>query len=221
MKLQFPSAEFDAAVAGVCHDFATDQQIRALNELLRNNRFARDEYILRLELHSRMASEPDLFSSSEAGLPVIASSERLTIPRQAFPPQAATPSQSARKIWTVALAACMALLAAGLWNSRPVGPSERAVTTSKAVAMLNRTVNAKWNRPGEAPRLNAPLDPGWLRLESGLAEVVFYSGARLVLRGRPTFSSSPPVTHCVGAGALRRRFRRRRGVFGSIPRMGQ
>src|SRR5262249_30672211 len=52
-----------------------------------------------------------------------------------------------------------------------------------AVAMLNRTVNAQWNVPGDAPRLNAPLEPGWLKLESGLAEVVFYSGARLVIEG--------------------------------------
>ena len=39
--------------------------MRALNELLRGNPAARDEYLLRVELHSRLASDPDLFSASE------------------------------------------------------------------------------------------------------------------------------------------------------------
>ncbi len=62
MKISFPSREFDDAVAGVCHDSASDEQVRALNELLRSDAAGRDEYILRLELHSCLASEPDLFA---------------------------------------------------------------------------------------------------------------------------------------------------------------
>ena len=62
MKIEFPSREFDDAAAAVCDDSASDEQVRALNELLRSDAAARDEYILRLELHSRLASEPDLFA---------------------------------------------------------------------------------------------------------------------------------------------------------------
>src|SRR5688572_16246072 len=62
MKIGFPSPEFEDAVAAVCHGSATDEQARALNELLRSDAGARDEYILRLELHSQLASEPDLFA---------------------------------------------------------------------------------------------------------------------------------------------------------------
>ena len=65
MKLAFPSREFDEAVAAVCHGSASDEQMRELNQLLRNDSAARDEYILRLELHSRLASDPDLFVSTE------------------------------------------------------------------------------------------------------------------------------------------------------------
>ena len=64
MKLAFPSREFDEAVAAVCHGSASDEQMRGLNQMLRNDSAARDEYILRLELHSRLASEPDLFAST-------------------------------------------------------------------------------------------------------------------------------------------------------------
>src|SRR6185295_9995682 len=49
--------------------------------------------------------------------------------------------------------------------------------------MLNRVVDAQWKTGTEAPRLGAPLEPGWLRLKSGLAQIVFYSGARVVIEG--------------------------------------
>lgn len=49
--------------------------------------------------------------------------------------------------------------------------------------MLNQVVDAQWNQRDEAPRLGAPLEPGWLRLKSGLAQIVFYSGARVVIEG--------------------------------------
>src|SRR5881394_3042689 len=65
MKLAFPSREFDETVAAVCHGSASDEQMRELNQLLRNDSAARDEYLLRLELHARLASEPDLFVSTE------------------------------------------------------------------------------------------------------------------------------------------------------------
>ncbi|MCI0533648.1 MAG: hypothetical protein L0Z50_00320 [Verrucomicrobiales bacterium] len=183
MKISFPSREFDEAVAALCHDLTSDEHVRALNELLLNNAAARDEYILRLELHSRLASEPDLFTSVEHDSPVVAGAGRITPMQNVVPPQNAGPARNRREIWAIALAACFALLAAGLWSLRLLRPADRTLTTSRAVAMLNRTVNAQWNVPGEAPRPNAPLEPGWLKLESGLAEVVFYSGARLVIEG--------------------------------------
>ena len=63
MRIAFPSREFDEAVAAVCHGSASDEQMRALNELLGTDSAARDEYIRRVEVHSRLASEPDLFAS--------------------------------------------------------------------------------------------------------------------------------------------------------------
>jgi hypothetical protein len=49
--------------------------------------------------------------------------------------------------------------------------------------MLARVVDARWS-PSTAPLgVGSALEPGWLRLESGLAQVVFYSGARVVIEG--------------------------------------
>ena len=64
MSLRIPSPEFDNAVAAVCHGLASDDQMQALNELLRTSSAARDEYLLRVELHSRLASESDLFATT-------------------------------------------------------------------------------------------------------------------------------------------------------------
>jgi hypothetical protein len=171
MKIEFPSSEFNEAVAAVCHGSISEEQSRALNELLRNNAAALDEYILRVELHSRLASQPDLFASTKVrNNPVFAEAA-----------EAGTWNKA--KVWTIALAACLALVAAGLWGARQFRPADRALTTSKAVAMLNRTADAQWNLSNEIPRLGAPLEPGSLRLESGLAEIIFYSGARMVVEG--------------------------------------
>jgi concanavalin A-like lectin/glucanase superfamily protein/FecR-like protein len=183
MKLKFPSREFDDTVAVVCHGPASDEQGSALNELLRSDAAARDEYILRLELHSRLASEPDLFTSIKPDSSPLIGADRITPIQKGLPLQNATHARNRRRIWAVPLAACFVLLAAGLWSLRLSRPTDRTATGSKAVAMLNRTVNAQWNVPGDAPRLNAPLEPGWFELESGLAEVVFYSGARFVIEG--------------------------------------
>jgi len=184
MKLAFPSREFDEAVAAVCHGSASDEQMRGLNELLRSDSVARDQYILRLELHSRLASEPDLFVSTEPEASEASLTGRgITLPRNV--PYIDSPRRGRKRklSWVVAFAACVALLAAGWWGSRLSQPSERKGTTSKAVAMLNRAVDVHWDQRGDPPRLGAPLEPGWLRLKSGLAQIVFYSGARMVIEG--------------------------------------
>src|SRR5438067_6088341 len=102
MKLTFPSREFDEAVAAVCHGTSSDEQARALNELLRSNANARDEYILRAELHSRLASEPDLFPQ--------ANEVKVASPENILPIQAPRGRRTKNAIRILALAACVTLL---------------------------------------------------------------------------------------------------------------
>jgi len=182
VKIPFPSCEFDDAVAAVCHGSASEEQMRALNELLRNDAPARDEYVLRIELHSRLASDRDLFAEIPE---TIASPERFLRlgPRRKVRIRQTT--------WVLALAACLALLAAGWWVLRLSQPGERQGATSKAVAMLNRVADAQWSER-ESPRLGAPLEPGLLRLRSGLAQIVFYDGARVVIEGPAEFQIVSP-----------------------------
>lgn len=174
MKLVFPSRDFDDAVADVCHGSASEEQGRALNALLRSDPAARDEYILRVELHARLASEPDLF---------VATPQEASVDLQSVVPL--SPAQLPRRTlgWVMALAACLALLAGSWWGWHVPQREVRKGATSNAVAMLNRVVDAQWSSEEEAPRPGSPLEPRLLRLKSGLAQVVFYSGARVVIEG--------------------------------------
>jgi hypothetical protein len=178
VTLAFPSREFDEAVAAVCHGSVSDEQALALNALLRSDAAARDEYILRIEVHSRLASEPDLFA---------AATDEIETPENVLRLPIEPKTRIRRTRWVLALAACIALLAAGWWMFRLSHSSDGKGATSKAVAMLNRVVDAQWQTDSEAPRLGVPLEPGWLRLKSGLAQIVFYSGARVVIEGPAEF----------------------------------
>ena len=64
----------------------------------------------------------------------------------------------------------------------PTAGSRKGIT-STAVAVLTRSVEARWAARTGPLRVGSALEPGWLHLESGMAQVVFYSGARLVMEG--------------------------------------
>jgi hypothetical protein len=201
VKLLFPSPAFDDAVAAVCHGLATDEQMLALNDLLRDSPTARDEYLLRVELHARLASTPDLFANDAAevtdtsslSLPGLDANNVFSLP---LPPR----EKNRGVAWAVALAACFTLLAVGfaLWLKRPSAMG----TASTAVAMLTRVVDAHWGQNTAPVRVGSALKPGWLRLESGLAQVVFYSGARVVIEGPAELQLLSPTEAFCSTGRL-------------------
>jgi hypothetical protein len=203
MTLSFPSPEFDDAVAAVCHGSVTEAEMRALNELLRSDSGARDEYLMRVELHARLASEPDLFAQSPeaaaaAGMPDLSLGDR----RRISPSKPEVPRRKRTQRRALALAACLALLAAGVWGLwfRRLAP--RYGATSSAVAMLTRALDARWAQSTQPLRVGGALEPGWLRLESGLAQVVFYSGARVVMEGPTELQLVSPTEAVCPAGRL-------------------
>ena len=203
MTLSFPSPGFDEAVAAVCHGSATEAEMRALNELLRSAPRARDEYLFRLELHARLASDPDLFAQSEDAaatcrLPVIP----WEAPRQALSPTRPVPLVRRRLAQVLALAACLLLTATGVWSLWFTRPAPQNPATSTAVAMLTRAVEARWSQSTGPRRIGSALEPGWLRLESGLAQVVFYSGARVVIEGPAELQLVSPTEAVCPTGRL-------------------
>jgi hypothetical protein len=209
MGMPFPSSQFDDAVAAVCHGVASDTQLCELNQLLLSDGDACDEYLLRIELHSRLATSPDFFAGSrlnELGL-----REETELPQADT--VAAKPAWSRRgsRLWVCAAAACAALLIYGQWGSKfrfrwPVEPeatpSRQQGATSTAVAMLNRAIDPLWNPDRMVPQIGAPLEPGTFDLQSGLAEVVFYSGARLTIAGPAVFRIVSPFEALFQSGRL-------------------
>ncbi|RYD27846.1 MAG: hypothetical protein EOP86_23950 [Verrucomicrobiaceae bacterium] len=190
MPLAFPSSEFDDAVAAVCHGLVSADQAQALNALLRQNPAARDEYILRIELHSRLAGQRESFITGTCGADGAAATPN---PGAALSSSPLAGRRSHLPRWAaVAAAACLAVLAAGWWGWNGSRKGDRRGATSQAVAVLNRVVKARWT-PGSQPlEPGSPLEPGWMRLDSGLAQVVFYSGARVVVEGPAEFQLISP-----------------------------
>ena len=77
-----------------------------------------------------------------------------------------------------AMAACIALL--GAWIAMPWLKSDVEETTA-SVAVLTRGVNLEWESAAITP--GTPLSPGLLKLKSGIAQIEFYQGARVLIEG--------------------------------------
>jgi hypothetical protein len=178
-------------------------EMRALNELLRGDPRARDEYLIRVEVHSRLASEPDFFlqtrtaAAGEGTQPIRLAGERNHIRAN---PGLRNPRRTQMRV--LAFAACLGLMAVAVWGLWLRRAASRTGSTSNAVAMLTRVVDARWDRHTQSLRPGSALEPGWLRLESGLAQVVFYSGARVVIEGPTELQLVSPSEAVCPAGRL-------------------
>lgn len=76
----------------------------------------------------------------------------------------------------------LVVLSVATWRTLLV--KGRMGSTSNGVALLNRALDVRWG-PGVSspPRLGAPLEAGRLSIQSGMIQLVFYSGARMVIEG--------------------------------------
>lgn len=80
-----------------------------------------------------------------------------------------------------AAAAVVTMTAAWWWFDRAAAPGTEPTTS--AVAVLTRLVNAEWETASPRPVANALLPPGTLRLKSGVAQIEFFEGARVLIEG--------------------------------------
>lgn len=79
-----------------------------------------------------------------------------------------------------AMAACITLLGTWLMNAA-MDLRPEAEETTASVAVLTRGVNLEWDSATITP--GTPLSPGWLKLKSGIAQIEFYQGARVLIEG--------------------------------------
>jgi hypothetical protein len=74
---------------------------------------------------------------------------------------------------------------------------------SRAVAMLRAMPDVKWNTGSTAIAIGNSLQPGWLRLASGVVQLEFELGARVVLEGPAEFQLVSSNEGYLKSGKLR------------------
>jgi hypothetical protein len=194
-----PSEEFTelrALLDALCEESITADQLRRLEELLLTDPQAEAYYVQYLsffaDLGRHVAGRP---VAAERSVRHRAGDEAADVtPAQPAPVATADrPTRSARRsrrgLWgTFGLCALAAglLIAITTWQQRPnvvnVSPAD-AEPTDNTVAVLLQAPGAVWEKSDLPTRVGAPLHPGWLHLKSGLAQVEFYSGATVFLKG--------------------------------------
>ncbi len=176
--MNFPSPEYDDAVAAACHGTLGDAPAEALHRLLRDAPAALDEYVARVGVHAALAVSTELFAGAPgmgAALPPLAGSRRPRLVRPARQLARTVRRMPARpsRAW-LSLAAAAALLIGALgWLVRQRRPPEAAVLVSTAAAAWD-----SGERPAAVVRASDVV-----RLAAGRARLDFASGARLALEG--------------------------------------
>ncbi len=137
---------------------------------------------LNAELQSNVQSRQRLrrHTSLDAAL----RSRSNTSPSAWVPPAPVKVSHKRRPFVLTALAASLAALlcvAAFIMGGRQTSASLKPEETNLGCAILTRTVDAAWT--GTTARSGDTLNAGVLRLDKGLAQIEFFSGATLLLEG--------------------------------------
>jgi len=138
----------------------TPEDLARLEAILREDWQARRLYLELADLHARLLREPAVATGR------IAPPAR----KNAFPMR--------RFAFAVLAAAAMVVLSGAFLLSRPAPETE---TVSSGVAMLGETMDAVFS--GTGFRAGDTLAPGSFRLDSGLAQIEFFSGATLLVEG--------------------------------------
>jgi len=85
--------------------------------------------------------------------------------------------------WWPLAAAAVFVIGFFVWTYLPSQP----VVTERGVAVLTHTSDVIWGRGSEGTKAGSVLQPGWLHVKSGVLQVEFSRGARVVLEGPADF----------------------------------
>ncbi len=147
-----------------------------LNELLRGDPETCERYLALAEIHALLVREIPGVTRSEEG------AEILPFP---LPPSPLPTRKRSRVRWTALLASAAAVALLGnaylLWKN-PVAPLGEP-SHIPGVAVLSRLVDADWGEQIRPPGEGETVPAGLFRLEAGLAQLEFFSGATLIVEG--------------------------------------
>lgn len=166
----------------LCEETISAEQMRRLEDLILARPEAEAFYVQYVSMHA------DLHRHFVGHVEPV-------VPNRANPTPAAggVPVRWRRYVGAARMGAAVAVaagvvLAVTLWL-RPPNPGKLAdgqrptERTDDSVAILLQAPGAVWDDNDVAPRVGAPLRPGWLHLKDGAAHIEFYSGATVILQG--------------------------------------
>jgi len=159
-------------VSGYLDGQLTPDERSELEDLLRRSATARAQFWRDSRLHAL------LHEVENVGGPAAAEC-RGRLPRRRFGSAAALLTGAAGIALLVALG--VHYWPRPLRATVPAGAAHETTTT--AVAVLTRTLNAQWSTPADTHTVGAALDPGWLRLRAGIAYLEFFNGVGMVVEG--------------------------------------
>jgi ferric-dicitrate binding protein FerR (iron transport regulator) len=170
-----PLSELDQLLSGLLDGQLTDEQHSRLQDILRDDAAARENYRMIMLLDAELS---DQFGVG-ADLPV-------TYPRAQF-----AVSRLSLRSWgwvaQVALAASI-LVAVLLWQpwrdrSHPPQVAQPGSTPPSPPAMVTRLIDARWGSEQAQLQVGDVLAEQWINLQRGILQLEFGSGARLSLKG--------------------------------------
>ncbi|HEV8063101.1 MAG TPA: LamG-like jellyroll fold domain-containing protein [Gemmataceae bacterium] len=199
--------ELQGLLDALCEGSIAPDQMRRLEEILLANPHAEAYYVQYMSQFADLRRHFNKLPTTPAlcGLMPMAPSSAASV-------QVRTPTRLARvrgflskRSKLVLTGAAAVLLAFGLWRLevskyRPDEPDE---PSDYSVAVLLQAPGARWHPSDSPPHAGAPLMPGWLHLESGLAQIEFYNGATVILEGPAEFQLVSRSEAYCSSGKLR------------------
>lgn len=176
--------ELKALLAALCEEVITEEQAKRLEALVMSHPEAEAIYVQHLALQADLVTH-----LAALPCPTEQSLRQRTADRDSPSPAAMRWRPRRAFVWgSAALGlAAAALLAFLVWA--PPGTKLAAPKRSQperiddTVAVLVRAPGAVWGDTELPTRAGAPLPAGWLRLDSGVAHLEFYSGATVIVEG--------------------------------------
>lgn len=191
--------ELERLLSGVLDGDAADADHDRLEALLRGDIECRRHYSQYVDMHARLLNHPKL--GSLVDWPALADKERRTEAEQTeasvgeipLPTQARDDDrlwgiprprlpQSVRYVLVSAITLAASLLVQAYFFPFSGGTSAEAAA-GDYVATITRCVQCEWSKRSEPHRVGSRLMAGDVRLDRGVAELRFDSGAFLVLQG--------------------------------------
>ena len=199
--------ELHQLLDALCEETISLDQMRRLEEILLTNPQAEAYYVQYMTQFADLRRYFDkvLTSSRVRGLLPVTPSNSGSQHRSRMTLLTSTGQFLVSRSSLLVTSAAAILLAFGLWRldvakNRSDEPDEQ---TDFSVAVLLQAPGAQWYPSDSPPRAGAPLMPGWLHLERGLAQIEFYNGATVILEGPAEFQLVSRSEAYCSSGKLR------------------